>query len=86
MPAYVRPLGWIALLFGTATAILALLPGNAQLLSLPMMLMGLGISTLYLMLSTRYKLEHQFIHPGYIGMLLSSVPIFLLIYFKFVGK
>lgn len=86
MPAYVRPLGWIALLIGMATAILAILPGSMQLLSFPMMLMGLGLSTLYLMLSTRYKLQHGFIHPGYIGMVLSSVPLFLLIYFKLVGK
>lgn len=82
MPRYIRPLGWFALLFGAATAIFSALPGIFGFLSLPMMLMGLGLSTLYLMLSTRHRIEHGYIHPGYVGMLLSSVPLLLLIWFK----
>jgi hypothetical protein len=85
MPRYIRLLGWFALLLGAATAIFSTQPGIFGLLSLPMMFMGLGLSTLYLMLSTRHRVEHGYIHPGYIGMLLSSVPLILFIWFNVIN-
>jgi hypothetical protein len=80
-----KPFGWVVLLFGALTAGFSTLPGVLGFLALPMMLMGMGLSTIYLMLSTRYRVEHGYIHPGYIGLLLSSVPLLLIIVFKLIN-
>lgn len=82
MPRYIKPLGWVVLAFSALTAAFATLPGVYGFLALPMMLMGMGLSTIYLMLSTRHRVEHGYIHPGYIGLLLSSVPLLLILFFK----
>ncbi|MCU0435863.1 MAG: hypothetical protein MUC87_20560 [Bacteroidia bacterium] len=79
-----KPLGWVVLAFSALTAVFSTLSGVFQFIAMPMMLMGMGLSTIYLMLSTRHRVVHGYVHPGYIGLLLSSVPLLLILFFKFI--
>ncbi|GAB4140354.1 MAG: hypothetical protein Fur0041_15510 [Bacteroidia bacterium] len=84
MEKWVRVIGYAALLFGAGTAISAPLPGWGAPLALMMMIPGFLLSSVYILLSNKYEVKSGFIHPGYIGLLLSSTPVLLIIYFQFV--
>lgn len=81
MPKYIPLLGWIGLLCGVVAAVSAFLPGWGVFISMVAMLPGFLISSLYVMMSTRHELKMPKINPGYIGMVLSSTPLVLFIFF-----
>ncbi|HLG03177.1 MAG TPA: hypothetical protein VI731_06255 [Bacteroidia bacterium] len=76
-----RALGWLGLLAGILTAIFTPLPGWFLQTSV-CMIFGYVFSGLYLMLSAKYGIETKWLNPGYAGLLLSSSPILVAIYFS----
>jgi hypothetical protein len=81
MQKYIPLIGWAGLIFGIVTAIAAFMPGLGFFIAITAMLPGFLLSSLYVMLSSRHQVETPRIHPGYIGMVLSSVPIVLFIFY-----
>lgn len=75
-------MGWIGLCFGIATALLVpyYLP-----LSLFTAIPGFLLSSLYILLTTKYEMETPRINPGYAGIILSSSPVLLFIVFLVVS-
>ncbi|HEU4719419.1 MAG TPA: hypothetical protein VFU15_16355 [Bacteroidia bacterium] len=81
MEKIVRVLGWAGFACGAITAVFATMPGRWGLIAMFIMLPGFLLSSAYVLLSTRYRIESKFFNPGYAGMILSSVPLMLIIYF-----
>lgn len=81
MLKYLPLIGWGGLVFGIITAIFAFMPGSLVFISIFSMLPGFLLSSLYVMMSTRNDITTPKFNPGYIGMLLSSIPLILIIYF-----
>ncbi|MBI3511502.1 MAG: hypothetical protein HY064_12640 [Bacteroidetes bacterium] len=77
-------LGWIGLIFGITTAVCAPLPGWGTPIAFFSMLPGFLCSSLYVLFSSRDEVNTGWFNPGYWGMFLSSTPLILLIYFKFL--
>ncbi|MCX6312431.1 MAG: hypothetical protein NT084_12440 [Bacteroidetes bacterium] len=75
-------LGWLGFLIGIVTAIAAPLPGWGTPIAFICMLPGFLLSSIYILFSTRYQLETKWINPGYVGMLLNSTPLIMLLYFQ----
>ena len=81
MKNFTPVIGWIGLVFGVVTAICTPLPGWGQVIALGTMLLGFLFSSVYILLSSRYQLEHKWFNPGYVGMFLSSAPLIMIVYF-----
>lgn len=81
MPKYIPLIGWLGLVCGIVSAASAFLPGWGAFISMTAMLPGFLLSSLYVMMSTRHQIEMPKINPGYIGMILSSTPLILFIFF-----
>lgn len=81
MPKYIPLLGWIGLLCGMIAAVSAFLPGLGFFIAITAMLPGFLLSSFYIMMATRHEVATPKINPGYIGMILSSTPLILFIYF-----
>lgn len=73
-------LGWIGFLFGMITAITAPMYGYAKVTFL-CMVPGFLLSSLYIMFSSKLQLKSRWINPGYMGVLLSSAPILIALYY-----
>lgn len=81
MRNYVPLLGWFGLLFGLITAIASFLPGYGAFVGMGSMFPGFLFSSVYILLMGRYEITPPKFNPGYYGILLSSTPIILFIYF-----
>lgn len=81
MLKYLPLIGWSGLVFGIITAIFAFMPGTLVFVAMLSMLPGFLLSSLYVMFTTRHNIETPKFNPGYAGMLLSSIPLILIIYF-----
>lgn len=74
--------GWIGFSIGIITATAAPLPGWGTPIAFFCMLPGFILCSIYILFSTRFQLETKWINPGYIGMLLNSTPLLMLLYFQ----
>lgn len=81
MEKYIPMMGWFGLLFGVITAVASFLPGYGAFIGMGCMLPGFLFSSGYILLMSRYELTPPKFHPGYFGLLLSSTPLMLFIYF-----
>jgi hypothetical protein len=82
MVKYVPFFAWAGIICGLICTAGLLMPGlYGFTVSLIAMLPGFLFSSLYVMLTTRHEIETPKINPGYVGMLLSSAPIILFIFF-----
>jgi hypothetical protein len=74
-------IGWAGFICGALTAYFAANPYRAGT-TFALMIPGMLLSSLHIMFSSRYRLQNKWIHPGYLGVLLSSAPLLLAIYFS----
>lgn len=74
--------GWIGFAIGIVVAVAAPLPGWGTPIAFIGMLPGFLLSSIYILFSTRYEIQAKWINPGYVGMLLNSTPLLMLIYFQ----
>ncbi len=82
MVKYVPFFGYAGVICGLICAIGIFLPDVTGLtISMIAMLPGFLFSSLYIMLTTRFEIETPKINPGYVGLLFSSVPLLLFIFF-----
>lgn len=82
MLKYYRQFGWAGIVFGAITVLGFFIPDITGVkISMIAMLPGFLFSSLYVMVTTRNQIETPKINPGYVGMLLSSAPIILFIFF-----
>ena len=82
MLKYYRFFGIAGVALGLVCAVGIFLPDITGLrISMLAMLPGFLFSSLYIMLTTRHEIPTPKINPGYVGLLLSSVPLILFIYF-----
>lgn len=81
MQKYITLLGWFGLAFGIITAVASFLPGYGAFIGMGCMFPGFLFSSLYVLLLSKYEIVAPKFNPGYIGLLLSSTPILLFIYF-----
>ena len=84
MEKITRVLGWTGLIIGVIVMITAMGPGRWPFIGFIGMLPGFLFSSAYVLLSTKYQIQSKWINPGYAGMLLSSTPLILIIYFQFI--
>jgi hypothetical protein len=75
----VRIIGWLGLFFGIITAVCSPLPGKWAAITILSTIPGFLFSSLYIMHSAKLGVKNKWIHPGYIGLLLTSTPIILAI-------
>lgn len=81
MLQYYRFFGGAGVVCGLICAAGLLLPGMTGVtVSVIAMLPGFLFSSLYIMLTTRHELETPKINPGYLGLLLSSAPVLVIIF------
>lgn len=81
---YYRQIGWMGVLCGLICVSGFFIPGFTGLkVSMIAMLPGFLCSSLYIMYTTKYEIETPKINPGYIGLLLNSAPVLVLLYFFF---
>jgi hypothetical protein len=82
MLKYYRQLGWAGVVCGMVCVIGFFIPDITGVkVSMIAMLPGFLCSSLYIMYTTKYEIETPKINPGYIGLLLSSAPVLLFLYF-----
>lgn len=74
--------GYLAIFFGTLAVLFTF---QFLLLALPASLLGYIFSIIYIFIKTRNQYKTGFINQGVVGMLLSSVPVIIFLYFIFSG-
>ena len=72
--------GYLALFFGTL-AVLFTLQAQFLLIALLAAVLGYIFSVMYIFLKTRLEVKTGFFNQGIVGMILSSVPVILILYF-----
>lgn len=74
--------GYLSLFFGTLAVLFTLQP-QFLILALPIAVLGYVSSITYIFLKTRHEIKTGFFNQGIAGMLLSSVPVVVVMYFVF---
>ncbi len=75
--------GWIGLIIGLVVSVAAQLPGWGTPVAFLCMLPGFLCASTYVLYSSRYQIVSKWINLGYVGLLLNSTPIIMLLYFQF---
>lgn len=76
----VRLTGILCMIVGAATAAMAFMNGYAPIIALATAILGFLLSSAHISLRLRYGVETKFINPGFVGLLLSSTPLLLILY------
>jgi hypothetical protein len=85
MQQQIKGLGIIAIVLGSAAALLCLFP-KQLIIALPIGFMGMICSGVYVFIDTRNEINKKKITPGIIGMLLSSMPVLLILIFIILSR
>ncbi|MFL5764015.1 MAG: hypothetical protein ACJ77K_08750 [Bacteroidia bacterium] len=84
MQKQLRILGICSLILGAAAVLLCVLPYGV-FYSIPVGFLGMVCSTIYVYLDTKYSVNNRRFTAGLAGMILSSIPILLVLYFIIMG-
>lgn len=79
-------LGILSIGIGMLTALLCILPiAGAAVISLPFGFVGMICSCIYIFIDTQKELSTKRFTPGIIGLLLSSTPVILILFFSIIN-